>query len=99
MRISLRKKLIFWANLSKIHHFFKVEGPTHTLSGNRISNRVRRKYISYLGRLGFDARIWISIIIFDRESRPIMRLRRRPFQIREPLRSNMSQDKSRDIYV
>ena len=38
-------------------------------------------------RLGFDARIWISIVIFDREGRPSMRLRRRPFQIREPLRS------------
>ena len=41
----------------------------------------------FLARLGYDARIWISIVIFDREGRPNMRLRRRPFQIREPLHS------------
>ena len=46
----------------------------------------------YLARLGYDARIWISIVIFEREGRPNMRLRRRPFQIREPLHSISQQN-------
>ena len=50
----------------------------------RISNILIKLF---LARLGYDARIWISIVIFDREGRPNMRLRRRPFQIREPLHS------------